>query len=444
MFFSSREPSLMKGPHIPKSFLGSSPQLHSSSTPSLEVKANERATSIRKKFKDDLDQPTLNLMCYLKLYSTCWQYSKESFLLEFQKLLANHANPNKCDRNGIHPLWWIIVYFDLDFLMLALAYKAHPLLVPEERHMKGLPLSPTGFDPKAPIEYANVPGRMDKYDFIVRLCTRPQASLKTPMQVESYQIDSKDGCINIHFKANNKPIRTSIQSTKKLSRETIALIYNKYKKYFKGSPTLRGTLDNFFNHEIQGKHKFVELLFCGEEFIGMNLHKLIRDPRYPDYHSHYISCAYVQEELRSLGLSDPLMMTLAALMPKLFDLKIIIGSFQAIFIGAANLLKGLDCFPQYSSEFLRQYANDHFEHVQEASECDPNPVLVNDREGECHSALPVRPVVDLNKSVEQLSLGDWHFNWMRGINGGDLGLLLLSSYPLLIYSNDYSLFEGRY
>ncbi len=260
----------------------------------------------------------------------------------------------------------------------------------------------------------------DHRTFIANLYTQPE---RTPslsplkLQIYHYEIETINGRIFIRYKTNIGPFTTQILSTKQLTPKEVKMIYDHYENYFKESPTLRGTLPDFLQHEIYGVGKLIELMFNGDnDYFGMHLHKVFKDERYPNCISHYVSASYIHKKYRSLGFFDPFLMTLPALMPKLFKDKFVIGSWQALFIGTENLLKDLETFPHIWSDYMAQYVNDNFVHIQEASDYDPNPVLVNNRPGECWSKLPVQLVKDSDNPVVPLSTNKLSFAWQRGIH----------------------------
>jgi hypothetical protein len=353
--------------------------------------------------------PNCKLVALLHKSNMQYNHQNTRAGLNFRKTLKTllteeKENPNKPSKDGLTAIGSALLFQSQGVIRQLLWYDADPR---KDRH--------------AWAQFNDVLRVFNKTDPLYKKLAiiddhfkPPERPFQQPNTLIFLDMKFSDQRIKTTLMSGNQIIKLEMCESPTLTTVEFNHLFQLYRHYFEPSPTLKGTIEDFFSYEVKGNMKFVESIkLDNNKLAGMNLYEIIIDAKFPDTIFVHISCIFVQENLRGLGLTDPLVTSLPHAMPKLFETKNIVYVFQSISYGSARLVEGLaEYFPKFRTPYSSMIANTIIHHIQ-------RDAVLTDKPMQSSSAIEVQVVKPPENKVIATKLPksrEIFFNQLRGIN----------------------------
>jgi hypothetical protein len=363
-----------------------------------------------------------------KLVTLFDRYQREYFwsrdtsfpIKELESLLTSGENPNQIlgdsEENIIHKVSKLRAMDKKQkelLVLLLLSYGANPLLRNRDNYYSALeeaidlkdyfflnliqnflttPEKPVGFENTAP-----------------SLMRFPMSSdQKKLAEVISFEVKSVDKRMFTHLELKDNPIDFEFCGTHLLTPAEMKNVYVKYLEYFEGSKTLQGTLEDFFKYEVEGPLKYIELIKSKGVLVGVNLYEVVMLKDDPNTIFLHISCLFIDEKFRGLGLTNPLAISPNFELKKLYPDKNIVCVYQSISYGSASIVKNISYYPKFQPDFFKKIAPKIVDHIQRNAKFIELP-------GGGYSEIEVQNRMIAGKAVQGLTYKDFLFNRQRDL-----------------------------
>lgn len=318
------------------------------------------------------------------------------------KKLTEGFDPNIPERNGLTPLFAAEQRSDFKTARFLLAYGANPL----QRNF--------GMSDRASAYELAVFSKKEKMVALYNaVLFKPQKSIKQ-LDLSLFDISENIEGFTVKLATSAGLVESKIFHTKFINPDIEKKLFEIYQQFFQASPVIEHDIKQFFLDEFTGKDKFVETICHNGEIQGINLYEIVEDEKHKDVVFFHISCVLMKKELRGIGLTNPLVFTLAFALQQLFPDKLVVCAYQAISFGSANMVKSLHYFPKYSP-FLAQFAPDLIHHIQPTPSKVKGPLLVKKDPLACYSEIEVECIPETKEiPVNPHDLDREMFEKMRG------------------------------